>query len=68
MQMVHNKKIGAALAVIAGVLGMSVSGSAMALPEMQVGTLPPIVAPQSVDTPDSAVAVSEDSDVLDPAS
>lgn len=43
--MVQNKKIGAGLALFAAVLGMSVSGSALALPEMDVDTLPPIVAP-----------------------
>jgi hypothetical protein len=35
---------------------MSVSGSALALPEMDVDTLPPIVAPQSENTVDSTVA------------
>ena len=53
--MVQNKKIGAGLA-FAAVLGMCASGSALALPEMDVGSMPPIVAPQSVDTVDSTVA------------
>lgn len=66
--MAQNKKMVGALALIAGVLGMSVGGLAMALPEMQVGTLPPIVAPQSVNTLDSAVDAPEDEDVQDSAS
>jgi hypothetical protein len=55
MQMVQNKKTGAGLALIAGTLAMSFCVPALALPEMQVGTRPPIVAPQSVDTAESAV-------------
>jgi hypothetical protein len=39
---------------------MSVSGSAFALPEMDVGTAPPIVAPQSVNTVDSTIAEPEE--------
>lgn len=50
--MVKNKKVGAGLA----------------LPEMQVGTRPPIAAPQSVDTIDSTVAEPDDVDVQDNAS
>jgi hypothetical protein len=66
--MVQNKKFGAGLALIAAVLGMSVGGSAMALPEVDVGTMPPIVAPQSSNTLDSTVAAPEDEDEQDTAS
>ncbi len=66
--MVQNKKVCAGLALIAAVLGMSVGGSAMALPEVEVGTMPPIVAPQSSDTLDSTVAAPEDEDEQDTAS
>ena len=54
--MVQNKKIGGGLVLIAGVLGMSVCGAALALPEMDVGSVPAIVAPQPVNTVDSTVA------------
>ena len=65
--MVQNKKVGAGLALIAGLLSLGASGAASALPEMDVGTAPPIVAPQSVNTVDSAVAEPEDEDVQDTA-
>jgi len=55
--MLQKKKVGAALAVFTGLLG--VSGAAFALPEVDVGTMPPIVAPQSVNAVDSAVAEPE---------
>jgi hypothetical protein len=61
--MVHNKKLGAGLALIAGLLGLGAAGSASALPEMQVGTLPPIVAPQALVTADSTAAEPESEDV-----
>ncbi len=61
--MVQNKKVGAGLALIAGLLGLGAPGSASALPEMQVGSRPPIVAPQSLDTVDSTVAEPETEDV-----
>ena len=38
---------------------MRVGSTAVALPEMDVDTLPPIVAPQSVNTVDSTVAEPE---------
>jgi hypothetical protein len=55
--------LGAGLALIAGLLGLGAAGSASALPEMQVGTRPPIVAPQSSDTVDSTAAEPETEDV-----
>ena len=66
--MVQNKKVGVRLALFAAVFGMSASGSALALPEMDVGSTPPIVAPQSSDTLDSTVAAPEDEDEQDTAS
>lgn len=54
--MVRNKKISVGLALIVGVLGMSVGSSALALPEMDVGTVPAVVAPQPVNTVDSDAA------------
>jgi hypothetical protein len=36
--MVQNKKVGAGLALIAGLIGIGVSGTAAALPELQVGS------------------------------
>jgi hypothetical protein len=66
--MIHNKKLAAGLALIAGLSGMGVSGTASALPEMQVGTMPPIVAPTSANTVDSTVAEPEDVETADTAS
>ena len=66
--MVRNKKISAGLALIATLFGMGVGGTASALPEVDVGTLPPIVAPSSVNTVDSTVAEPEDMDTADVAS
>lgn len=60
--MVQNKKLGAGLALVAALLGMGVSGTAAALPEMQVGTLPPFVSPDSLNTVDSTVAAPEEVD------
>jgi hypothetical protein len=61
--MVQNKKIGAALALIAGLLGMCASRAALALPETEVGSRPGIAAQtQSVEPADAAVA--EDSDIM----
>jgi hypothetical protein len=60
--MVQNKKLGAGLALVAALIGMGASGTAAALPEMDVGTLPPIVAPDSVNTVDSTVAAPEEVD------
>ena len=63
--MVQSKKISAGLVLIAGLFG--VSGTAFALPEVDVGSRP-IVAPnvgapvQTVD-PDGATAVEEDDSV-----
>jgi hypothetical protein len=68
MQMFQNKKVGAALAVLAALSGMGVSGTADALPEMQVGTLPPIVALDSVTTVDGTVAIPEEVNAEDSAS
>ena len=65
--MVQNKNIGAGLALIAGLLSLGASGAASALPEMDVGTVPPIVAPQSVDTLDGTVAAPEGVDEQDSA-
>ena len=66
--MVQNKKMGAGLALIAAVLGISASGSALALPEMDVGSVPSIVAPDSANSLDSTAVAPEEEDVLDPAS
>jgi hypothetical protein len=66
MQMLQKKKVGAGLALIAAIFG--VSSSAFALPEMDVDTLPPIAAPQSVGTVDSAVAEPEEVDAQDSVS
>jgi hypothetical protein len=48
--------------LIAGLLGLSASGTASALPEMQVGTRPPVVAPQSLVTVDCTAAEPERDD------
>lgn len=66
--MVQNKKVGAGLALVAALVGMGASGTAAALPEMEVGTMPPIVAPDSVSTVDSTVAAPEEVDTEDAAS
>lgn len=66
--MVQNKKVAGALALVAAVLAMSVSGSALALPEMEVGTLPPFVAPDSASSLDSTVAAPDVEDESDTAS
>jgi hypothetical protein len=66
--MVQNNKVSAGLALIAGLLGIGVSSTASALPEMQVGTRPPIVAPQSSDTVDSTADEPEDAAVQATAS
>ena len=63
-----NKNIKGGVALLAALSGMSLSGSAAALPELQVGTLPPIVAPSSVSNTDSTVAEPEDVDMGDTAS
>jgi hypothetical protein len=68
MKMVQNKKVGAGLALIVAMAGIGVSGTAAALPEVDVGTLPPIVAPNSVDTADSTVAAPDDVVTADTAS
>jgi hypothetical protein len=61
--MVHNKKLGAGLALIAGLLGMCASGAALALPETEVGSRPGIAAQaQSVEPADAAVV--EDTDTI----
>jgi hypothetical protein len=56
MQMVQNKKLVAGMALIVGLVGMGTSSAALALPEMDVDTAPPIVAPQSVNPIDSIAA------------
>jgi hypothetical protein len=70
--MIPNKKISAGLALVSALVGTGVSGTASALPEMQVGTLPPIVAPSSVTTVDSTAdstgAEPVDADTADTAS
>jgi hypothetical protein len=60
--------LGAGLALVTALVGMGVSGTASALPEMDVGTLPPIVAPTSVNTVDSTIGEPEDVDTTDTAS
>ena len=71
--MAQNRKFGADLALIGAMAAMGVCGTASALPEMDVGTLPPIAAPASVDTVDTAtaddiVSAPEDVDSEDTAS
>jgi hypothetical protein len=69
MQMVHSKKIGIGLVLIAGLFGMCVSNAAFALPEMEVGSRslvgPNVVAPvQTVDS-DAATTAEEEYDSVD---
>lgn len=66
--MVQNNKFRAVMALAAALMGMGISTTASALPEVDVGTLPPIVAPSSVDTVDSTVAVPDEVDTDDSAS
>lgn len=55
--MVQSKKFGVSLALIAGLLGMSVGDAAQALPEMEVGSRPGITAQaQAVEPADAATA------------
>lgn len=64
--MVQNKKISAALALIAGLLGTCMSNTALALPEMVVGSRPGITAQeQSVEPADVAIAEEADTAVAD---
>jgi hypothetical protein len=66
MQMVQNKKFDAGLALIAGLLGMCITGTALALPEMIVGSRPGITASaQSVEPADAAIAGEADTAVAD---
>jgi len=66
--MVQNKKVGAGLALIAGLLGMCASSAALALPEVIVGSRPGISAQaQSVEPADvvdaedtNSIAADED--------
>jgi hypothetical protein len=60
--MSQNKYFRVGLALLAALSGLGVCGTALALPEMEVGTLPPIVAPDSVNTVDSTVAAPEEVD------
>lgn len=60
-------KVCAALALAVALFGLGVSSTASALPEMEVGTLPPIVAPTSVNSVDSTVAEPENVDTADTA-
>jgi len=56
IQITQSKKISAGLALIAGALGMCVSGVALALPETEVGSRPGITAQaQSVQSADAVV-------------
>ena len=68
--MVQNKKIGAGLALTGPLFGMGVSGTASALPEMQVGTM--IVSSgasaTTADTVDCTVSEPVDVDTEDTAS
>lgn len=61
--MVRNNKVVVGMALVAGLFGVGVSGVALALPEMDVGTVPPIVAPQSMNPGDSNSAESDDVDM-----
>ena len=66
--MVQNKRVSAGLALVAALVGIGASGAASALPEMEVGTMPPIVAPASVNTVDSTVSEPEDAETANAAS
>jgi hypothetical protein len=67
MQMVQNKKIGSGLALIAGLLGMGVSGTALALPEVFVGSRlvqdGPAADMQALPTAPTDTANADDTDV-----
>jgi hypothetical protein len=67
-QMAQNKKVNAGMALAIALLGMGISATASALPEVEVGTMPPIVAPTSVNTVDSTVAEPEAMETQDSAS
>jgi hypothetical protein len=58
----------AGMALAAALVGIGVSGTASALPEMQVDTMSTIVAPSSVNTDDSTVADPVDVDTPDTTS
>ena len=64
--MVQNKKIGAGLALIAGLMGMCASEAALAMPEMIVGSRPGIAAQAlSVESDDAAVTEETDTTASD---
>jgi hypothetical protein len=60
--MLQYKNIRVGLTLLAALSGLGLCGTASALPEMEVGTLPPIVAPDSANTVDSTVATPEEVD------
>lgn len=66
--MIRNKLVGAGLAIAVAVFGMSVSGAALALPEVDVKTIPPIVAPDAAGALDGTVSAPGSVDTDDAAS
>lgn len=65
--MVMNKKIGAGMALVAGLIGMFMSGAAYALPEVDVGSRalvgPAVIEPAQYVAPDAA-AMDPESDAV----
>ena len=60
MQMVQNKKLGAGLALVAGLMGLAVSGTASALPEVIVGSRLVSAAVPTQQEPVDPVPVTDD--------
>lgn len=58
--MVQNKKLGAGLALVAGLMGLAVSGTASALPEVVVGSHIASVAVQPQVEADDSAQVTDD--------
>ena len=59
--MVQNKKLGAGLALVAGLMGLAVSGTASALPEPIVGSRIASAAVQPQVEADDSAQVTDDS-------
>jgi len=60
--MVQNKKFGAGLALVAGLMGLAVSGTASALPEMEVGSRIASMAAQTPVQADDSAPVADDAE------
>jgi hypothetical protein len=69
MQMVQNKKVGVGLALIAALIGMGACGTALALPEMEVGSHlvqnGSVTGAQALPTAPADTAIADDTDVAD---